>query len=193
MNASKRPGAELKLRKPCVLWFTGLPAAGKTTLACALSGELISRGVHCCTLDGDDLRRTLNTDLGFSDADRMENMRRAAEVAKLFLRERYLAIVSLISPLRRQRLKVKSLFNPDEFLEVYVDASQAVCESRDPKGLYRRARANKLLNFTGVDAKYEPPTLPDLHLHTECESPTALVDKAIRCLISHDILIQDHS
>ena len=114
----------------------------------------------CRSLDGDDLRQTLNADLGFSEEDRMENMRRVAEVAKLFLDEGYIALVALISPLRRQRAAVRSLFEENQFVEIFVDAPLSVCEERDPKGLYRRARAREIQNFTGVDDSYESPENP---------------------------------
>lgn len=163
--------AELPTNKPCVLWFTGLSGAGKTTLVRELSTALQERDVRCRALDGDDLRQGLNAGLGFSEEDRMENMRRVAEVARLFLDEGYIALAALISPLRSQRSAVRALFKDGQFLEVFVDAPLAVCEERDPKGLYRRARARQITNFTGVDDLYEAPENPELHLHTDRESP----------------------
>ena len=165
-----------------MLWFTGLSGAGKTTLVRALSDVLKRRDVNCCSLDGDDLRQTLNADLGFSEEDRMENMRRVAEVARLFLNEGYFPLVALISPLRSQRAAVRSLFDDGQFLEIFVDAPLAVCEERDPKGLYRKARAREIRNFTGVDDSYEAPENPNLHLQTHQESPSTLVKTVIAYL-----------
>ncbi|MCY3859514.1 MAG: adenylyl-sulfate kinase [Gammaproteobacteria bacterium] len=175
--------------KPCVLWFTGLSGAGKTTLVRELAVVLKDRDVPCRSLDGDDLRQTLNADLGFSAEDRMENMRRVAEVAKLFLDEGYIALVALISPLRRQRAAVRSLFEQGRFVEIFVDAPLSVCEERDPKGLYRRARAREIENFTGVDDSYEPPENPDLHLQTHRESPSTLVKTVITYLEDNELLL----
>lgn len=175
------------------MWFTGLSGAGKTTLAHELSNVLKQHDVLCCTLDGDDLRRTLNADLGFSEEDRTENTRRVAEVAKLFLKEGYVALVALISPLRSQRAAVKELFEEGQFLEVFVDAPLSVCEARDPKGLYRRARAREIANFTGVDDSYEAPVTPDLHLQTDRESPSTLVAEIVRFLEANDFLNPNYS
>ena len=174
------------------MWFTGLSGAGKTTLAHELSNDLKQRDVLCCTLDGDDLRQTLNADLGFSEEDRTENTRRVAEVAKLFLNEGYVALVALISPLRSQRAAVKSLFEDGQFLEVFVDAPLSVCEARDPKGLYRRARAREIANFTGIDDSYEAPLTPDLHLRTDRESPATLVDEIVSFLETNGFLNLDY-
>ena len=180
--------AELPTNKPCVLWFTGLSGAGKTTLVRELSTALQERDVRCRALDGDDLRQGLNAGLGFSEEDRMENMRRVAEVARLFLDEGYIALAALISPLRSQRSAVRALFKDGQFLEVFVDAPLAVCEERDPKGLYRRARARQITNFTGVDDLYEAPENPELHLHTDRESPSTLVKTVLRYLEGKDIV-----
>lgn len=178
----------MPINKPCVLWFTGLSGAGKTTLVRELSTALQERDVRCRALDGDDLRQGLNAGLGFSETDRMENMRRVAEVAKLFLDEGYIALAALISPLRNQRSAVRSLFKDGQFLEVFVDAPLEVCEERDPKGLYRQARARQITNFTGVDDLYEAPENPDLHLRTDRESPSTLVDTVLTYLEGKDII-----
>ena len=144
--------------------------------------------MRCFSLDGDDLRQSLNADLGFTEADRMENMRRVAEVSKLFLREGYIALVALISPLRSQRAAVRALFGEGQFLEVFVDAPLSVCEQRDPKGLYRRARAREIENFTGIDDSYEAPDSPNLHLQTDRATPSTLVSTVITYLETHDLI-----
>lgn len=164
------------------MWLTGLSGSGKTTIAQHLKRALDDHNVRCCVLDGDDLRKTLSADLGFSAEDRLENMRRVAEVAKLFVAEGYLVIVALISPRHSQRAHVRSLFNANEYVEVFVDAPLSVCEARDPKGLYEQARANKLKLFTGIDDLYEPPNQPELHLHTDRETPETLVDQVLTFL-----------
>ena len=171
-----------------VLWFTGLSAAGKTTIARALDAELKQRACRSCILDGDDLRAGLNGDLGFSEQDRSENIRRVAEVAKLFLREGHIVLVALISPLRVQRDAAREIFALNEFVEVFVDAPLDVCESRDPKGLYKRARKQDLSLFTGIDSPYEPPLNPELHLHSDSESPNELVNRVIGYLESEGAL-----
>lgn len=153
-----------------------------------LSNVLKKRDVRCCSLDGDDLRQTLNADLGFSEEDRMENMRRVAEVSRLFLNEGYIALAALISPLRSQRAAVRSLFEDGQFVEIYVDAPLSVCEERDPKGLYRKARAREIKNFTGVDDTYEAPESPDLHLQTHRESPSTLVGTVIAYLETNALI-----
>lgn len=153
-----------------------------------LSSVLKKRDARCCSLDGDDLRQTLNADLGFSEEDRMENMRRVAEVSRLFLNEGYIALAALISPLRSQRAAVKSLFEDGQFIEIFVDAPLSVCEERDPKGLYRKARAREIQNFTGVDDTYEAPESPDLHLQTHRESPSTLVRTVVAYLETNELI-----
>jgi adenylylsulfate kinase len=153
------------------LWFTGLSGSGKSTIACALEEALIGRGLRAYRLDGDNLRTGLNGDLGFSERDREENIRRIAEVARLFCDSGAIAIVGAISPFRRDRAAARRLHEEDRegplrFIEVFVDAPLELCEARDPKGLYRKARAGELRAFTGIDSPYEPPDAPDLRLDT---------------------------
>jgi adenylylsulfate kinase len=148
------------------MWLTGLPGAGKSTVAQALFQRLRARGQPCAVLDGDVMRRGLSADLGFSPADRRENIRRVAEVARLFNQAGVGVIVALITPLASDRALARDIVGPARFVEVFIDAPLALCESRDPKGLYRRARGGSLPNFTGVAAPYEAPTLPDVHLRT---------------------------
>ena len=149
-----------------VMWFTGLSGAGKSTIANLVEGELHRRGHHTYMLDGDNVRHGLNSDLGFTEADRVENIRRVAEVAKLMADAGLIVIVSFISPFRTERQMARSLFEHREFLEVFVDTPLAVAEERDPKGLYKKARRGELANFTGIDSPYEPPDRPEMHLHT---------------------------
>ena len=148
------------------LWFTGLPGAGKTTLAMHLEARLVRRGRPAYVLDGDNLRHGLCGDLGFSDADRSENIRRTAEVCRLFNDAGVVAISALVSPLAAQRAMAREIVGASHFIEIHVATPLAVCEARDPKGLYRRARQGTLQGLTGVDGLYEPPAQPDLRLDT---------------------------
>jgi len=157
--------------KPAIIWLTGLSGAGKSATAEALRELLAARGQRATILDGDELRQGLSRDLGFGDAARVENIRRAAEVARILARADIVTIVSLISPFRKERAQARAIAGEIPFLEVYVDAPLAVCEARDPKGLYRRARAGLIPNFTGIDSAYEAPLEPDLHLHTDAGTP----------------------
>jgi len=149
-----------------VVYMTGLSGAGKSTLAASLKRSLLERGVKVCVLDGDELRHGVCKDLGFSDADRIENMRRATEIARLLVDAGVLVIVSLISPFLAARDTARARFAPGEFMEVFIDAPLSVCEARDPKGLYKRARRGEIPSFTGIDSPYEPPLAPDLRIDT---------------------------
>jgi adenylyl-sulfate kinase len=161
---------ELKGHAACVVWLTGLSGAGKTTLALALQEQLHSLGVHTAVLDGDNLRCGLNSDLGFSQSDRTTNVLRTAHVCKLMVEAGLVVIASLISPQREQRALAQSLLPQGQFFEVYVHAPLDVCEQRDTKGLYAKARKGAILNFTGIGADYEPPLQPHLLLNTENEN-----------------------
>ncbi|MCA7000127.1 adenylyl-sulfate kinase [Dickeya solani] len=147
-----------------VVWFTGLSGSGKSTLAGALEQALFARGVSTYLLDGDNVRHGLCRDLGFSDDDRRENIRRVGEVARLMVDAGLVVLTAFISPHRAERQMVRELLDREQFLEVFVDTPLAICEARDPKGLYRKARAGELRNFTGIDAVYEAPEQPELHL-----------------------------
>jgi bifunctional enzyme CysN/CysC len=155
---------------PCVLWLTGLSGAGKSTIANRVEAELHRRGHHTYLLDGDNVRHGLNRDLGFTDADRVENIRRVAEVSRLMLDAGLIVIVSFISPFRSERQMARRLFDEGQFLEVFVDTPLAVAEERDTKGLYRKARAGELANFTGIDSPYEPPEDPEIRLETTAQT-----------------------
>ena len=161
---NKASRAELKRQKPLVLWFTGLSGAGKSTLAGALEQALAAEGTHTYLLDGDNVRHGLCGDLGFDDAARQENIRRVGEVAKLMVDAGLIVLTAFISPFRAERELVRSLLGEGEFVEVFVDAPLAVCEERDPKGLYKKARAGEIRNFTGIDSAYEAPEQPEIHL-----------------------------
>lgn len=182
MDIGKSARAKQKLQQPMCLWLTGLPAAGKSTIANALERRLFAAGNHTYLLDGDDVRLGLNKDLGFSESDRNENIRRASEVARLLVDAGLIVIVSFISPYRAQRHHARSLFDHGEFLEIFVDAPLEECERRDPKGLYAKARRGELTNFTGIDSPYEPPISPDIHLQTTLRSPEECVDSIYRAL-----------
>jgi bifunctional enzyme CysN/CysC len=173
-----------KLQKPLCLWLTGLSGAGKSTLANLLEQRLFLSGRHTYVLDGDSVRRGLNRDLGFSEADRRENMRRAMEVGRLFVDAGVIVIVAFISPYRRERQRARARFEPGEFVEIHVDASLEECERRDTKGLYAKARRGELLHFTGIDSAYEPPQAPEIHLDTGATNPEECVDRILLYLDS---------
>ena len=168
--------AGLKGQKPCVLWFTGLSGSGKSTIANTLEKRLHALGRHTYMLDGDNVRHGLNKDLGFTDVDRVENIRRVAEAARLFVDAGLIVMVSFISPFRSERNMARELVGEGEFIEVFVDTPLEVCEARDPKGLYRKARAGLIRNFTGIDSSYEPPEKAELDLKTSDTSPEALAE-----------------
>ncbi|HSN54294.1 MAG TPA: adenylyl-sulfate kinase [Candidatus Sulfomarinibacteraceae bacterium] len=152
------------------VWFTGLSASGKSTIATRVDQLLTERGRHCYVLDGDNIRFGLNRDLGFSPEDRNENIRRIGEVAKLFTQAGIINLTAFISPYRADRDRNRDIQEPRDFIEVFVDCPLEVCERRDPKGLYARARAGLIPEFTGISAPYEPPAEPELVLHTERET-----------------------
>ena len=172
----KQARAGLKQQKPCVLWFTGLSGAGKSTVANTLEKRLHAMGRHTYMLDGDNIRHGLNKDLGFTDVDRVENIRRVAEAAKLFVDAGLIVMVSFISPFRSERRMARDLFEEGEFVEVFVDTPLAICEARDPKGLYRKARAGLIRNFTGINSLYEPPERAEVTLDTSKATPEALAE-----------------
>lgn len=173
---------------PFVIWFTGLSGSGKTTLAQLLRQELLGSGRIAVVLDGDVLRQGLNADLGFSPADRDENIRRVAAVARLLYDAGLVAIVACIAPRREHRAAARSLFPSGDFIEVSLDASLEVCELRDVKGLYRRARTGAIANFTGIDAPYEAAEAPELSLPSGSESPDACIALLLGCLRSWGLI-----
>ncbi|MFM5336312.1 adenylyl-sulfate kinase [Aeromonas enteropelogenes] len=178
----KQSRAEQKGQKPLVIWFTGLSGAGKSTLAGALEQALAAAGKHTYLLDGDNVRHGLCGDLGFDDAARQENIRRVGEVAKLMVDAGLIVLTAFISPFRAERQLVRNLVGEGEFVEVFVDAPLSVCEERDPKGLYKKARAGEIRNFTGIDSAYEAPEQPEIHLLNAGKPVEALVDELLTAL-----------
>ena len=182
LKIDKAARATAKGQKPCILWFTGLSGAGKSALADMLDQKLYSVGRHTIVLDGDNIRHGLNRDLGFTDEDRVENIRRIAEVAKLMVDAGLIVLVSFISPFRNERQMARDLVGPDEFVEIYVNTPIEVCEARDPKGLYRLARAGKLPNLTGIGSTYEQPEDPEIIVDGASESPEGLAERIVSFL-----------
>lgn len=180
--------AKIKQQRPAVLWFTGLSGAGKSTIAGALENQLAELGYHTYLLDGDNVRHGLCNDLGFSDQDRRENIRRIGELAKLMADAGLIVLSAFISPHRAERQLVRDLLPEGEFLEVYVNASLDVCEQRDPKGLYKKARAGQISNFTGIDSDYEAPLAPEVDLPAGELPIEALVEQCIRALQQKGII-----
>lgn len=174
-----------------ILWLTGLPAAGKTTIAFQLEQALFARGVQTYALDGDNVRHGLNRDLGFSPAERRENVRRVGELAALFMDSGCVVLASFISPYQQERDAIRQLVPPGQFVEIFVDCPLAVCETRDPKGHYRLAREGVLKEFTGVGAPYEAPTNPELHLYTDQFSPEQHIKTILTYLIERAIIPAD--
>ncbi|TMX58533.1 adenylyl-sulfate kinase [Vibrio rotiferianus] len=179
-SVDKQFRAGLKKQKPAVLWFTGLSGAGKSTVAGALENRLAELGYHTYLLDGDNVRHGLCSDLGFSEQDRRENIRRIGELAKLMADAGLIVLSAFISPHRAERQLVRDLLPEGEFIEVFVNASLEVCEGRDPKGLYKKARAGEIPNFTGIDSEYQAPANPEIDLPAGEKSVEELVEL---CLI----------
>jgi bifunctional enzyme CysN/CysC len=168
-----------------VVWFTGLSGSGKSTVANLVEKRLHALGYHTYMLDGDNVRHGLNRDLGFTAEDRVENIRRVAEVAKLMVEAGLIVLVSFISPFRSERRMARDLFAEGEFKEVFVDTPLAICEQRDAKGLYAKARAGEIKNFTGIDSPYERPEQPEVHLETVNHTVEALAEQVTAALIGH--------
>lgn len=182
MKVDKASRAAANGQKPCVLWFTGLSGSGKSTVADLVEQRLQALGKRTMLLDGDNVRHGLNRDLGFTDEDRVENIRRVGEVSKLMVEAGLITLVSFISPFRSERRMARELLDEGEFFEIFVDAPLAVCEARDPKGLYRKARAGKLPNFTGIGSPYEAPQAPELRLPADRLAAEALAERVIELL-----------
>ena len=181
--------ATLKKQRPAIVWFTGLSGAGKSTVANIVEQRLYAAGHHTMLLDGDNVRHGLNRDLGFTEADRVENIRRVGEVAKLMVESGLIVLCSFISPYRAERDMIRTLVADGEFIEVFVDTPIADCMERDPKGLYAKAKAGQLKNFTGVDAPYEAPEGPEVHLVTTGCSPEELASIVLNALRDRRIVV----
>ncbi len=191
MDINKEAHATLKDQRPCALWFTGLSGSGKSTIANALQRRLHTLGHHTYLLDGDNVRHGLNKDLGFTDADRVENIRRVAEVSRLMVDAGLITLVSFISPFRSERQMARSLFGDGEFLEIHVDTPLEVAEARDVKGLYAKARRGELKNFTGIDSPYEPPRNAEITINTVESSADEAAEQLIATLHERGLLSVD--
>lgn len=187
-SVDKNFRAQLKKQKPVVLWFTGLSGAGKSTVAGALEAKLAELGHHTYLLDGDNVRHGLCGDLGFSDQDRRENIRRIGELAKLMADAGLIVLSAFISPHRAERQLVRDLLPQGEFLEVFVNVPLAICEQRDPKGLYKKARAGEITNFTGIDSEYEAPLTPEIDLPAGELTIDELVEQCLIALRSRSVI-----
>jgi bifunctional enzyme CysN/CysC len=191
LDINKSARADLKGQRPCVVWLTGLSGAGKSTIANVVEKRLHALGRHTYLLDGDNVRHGLNKDLGFTEADRVENIRRVAEVARLMVDAGLIVLVAFISPFRAERRMARELVQPGEFFEVFVDTPLAVSETRDPKGLYKKARRGELENFTGIDSPYEEPEGPEVRIDTTRLSAEQAAERIIQqlrraCMIDSD-------
>ena len=175
--------AQQNKHKPCVVWLTGLSGSGKSTIANALELQLFAQGFKTYILDGDNVRRGLSQDLGFLDADRAENIRRIAEVAKLMADAGLVVIVAFISPFISERNFARTIIANKEFVEVYVDTPIEICEARDPKGLYKKARSGQLKNFTGIDSEYQPPENPEVTVRSVNKTPKKCADQVLKYLL----------
>lgn len=182
-DVDKDRRSQQKNQKPMVLWLTGLSGSGKSTIANLLEKKLVEQGKHTYLLDGDNIRHGLCGDLGFSDADRVENIRRISEVAKLFVDSGTIVITAFISPFKVDRAYCRNLLQDGEFVEVFIDTPLDVCEQRDPKGLYQKARQGDIKNFTGLDSPYEAPEKPEVHLQYSEQSAEQSAEQIVNILI----------
>ncbi|AOL96884.1 adenylyl-sulfate kinase [Bacillus subtilis] len=185
---SKSDRQSLNGHKSCVLWFTGLSGSGKSVLANAVDEKLYRKGIQSYVLDGDNIRHGLNKDLGFQTGDRIENIRRIGEVAKLFVDSGQMILTAFISPFREDRDMVRTLFPKGEFFEIYVKCPLHVCEQRDPKGLYKKARNGEIKHFTGIDSPYEAPLSPDFIIESDQTSISDGADLIINALQNRGII-----
>lgn len=192
LDINKTARAEAKNQQPCVLWFTGLSGAGKSTIANWVEKKLYARGQHTYLLDGDNVRHGLNRDLGFTDADRVENIRRVSEVSKLMVDAGLIVLSAFISPFRAERKMARDLMAEGEFIEIFIDTPLEIAEQRDVKGLYKKARAGELKNFTGIDSAYEAPEAPEIHIKTADIDAEAAAEIIINTLIKRSVIFPKH-
>jgi len=181
-HVTKEERLNIKNQKPCILWFTGLSGSGKSTIANAVESKLLELQKHTYLLDGDNVRMGLNRGLTFSDEDRVENIRRIGEVSKLFVDSGLIVLTAFISPFQEDRDMVRDLMETSEFIEVYIDTPLKVCESRDPKGLYQKARNGDIPNFTGISSPYEAPNKAEIHIKTDRMSIEESAGKVVEYL-----------
>jgi len=182
VDVDKAARSAIKSQRSCILWFTGLSGAGKSSIANLVEKKLLALGRHTYLLDGDNVRHGLNKDLGFTDADRVENIRRVAEVGKLMVDAGLIVLTAFISPFRAEREMARSLVDEGEFLEIFVDTPLEIAEQRDVKGLYKKARRGELKNFTGIDSPYEAPESPEIHLRTANETVESAAERVIEII-----------
>lgn len=187
-SVSRKDRERLNGHRGITLWFTGLSGSGKSTLAVAMEEALYDRGCRTYILDGDNIRTGINRDLGFSPEDRVENIRRIGEIAKLYRETGVINLVAFISPYRAERELARSLSHYGDFLEIFVDCPVEVCEQRDPKGLYKKARAGEIPEFTGISAPYEAPENPEIHVHTDQASIDEHVNTILDYLEEHHLI-----
>ena len=180
-HVSKEERSNIKGQKPCILWLTGLSGSGKSTIANAVESKLIELQQHTYLLDGDNIRMGLNKGLTFSDEDRIENIRRIGEVSKLFVDAGTIVLTAFISPFQRERDVVRKLVEKNEFIEIFIDTPLDICESRDPKGLYQKARNGEIPNFTGISSPYEAPEQPEIHIKTDIIT----IEEAVKQIINY--------
>lgn len=187
-HISKTDRSLIKHQKPCVIWMTGLSGAGKSSIANELEIALHQRSLHTYILDGDSIRQGLNKDLNYQDRERQENIRRISELSKLMLDAGLIVITACISPFQKDRDEARNRIPHDEFIEVFVDTPIALCEQRDPKGLYQKARAGHIKNFTGISSPYEPPKTPEIHLKAYDKTPHQAAQEIIEYLVKTERL-----
>lgn len=190
-SVTKKIRSIQKKQQPCILWFTGLSGAGKSTIAGAVEQKLYEQGHHTYLLDGDNVRHGLNKNLGFSDEDRIENIRRIGEMAKLFVDAGLIVLTAFISPFRAGRRMVRDLVEQNEFVEVHMNTPIEICEQRDPKGSYKKARAGEIKNFTGIDLDYECPETAEITINAQNLSIEECADKVIEYLQTNQIIFKN--
>lgn len=187
-HISKEQRASLKKQTPCLLWYTGLSGSGKSTVANAVDALLFKLGCHSYLLDGDNVRHGLNGDLGFTDEARIENIRRISEVSKLFLDAGLIVSTAFISPFTQDRASARAKLAQGEFIEVYIDTPISVCEQRDPKGLYKKARSGEIKDFTGIDSAYDIPSSPEIHVKTDQQSIQECAEQIVNYLVQQGFI-----